>query len=233
MNFFDEYSQFYHTSKTKPFPNRLNKRYEALIESNINLIKNKSILDIASHDGRWSFAALKNDAKYVLGIEGRKELVENSIKNMKMYKISDTKYDFVVGDIHEEIKKLKQNTFETVFCFGFFYHTLDHNLLLREIKRLNPKNLILDTVISNLDLPIIELIEEDSDVEMYAIKNSENKNKNVLVGHPSKKAIEHMLENLGFEYHYYDWHDGHIQNWNDLESYESKRRITLVAKNLF
>jgi predicted RNA methylase len=232
MNFFDEYSQFYHTSKTKPFPNRLNKRYEALIQNNTDLIKNKCILDIASHDGRWSFAALKNEAKYVLGIEGRKELVENSIKNMKIYEISDAKYDFIVGDIHEEIKKLKPNKFETIFCFGFFYHTLDHNLLLREIKKLNPKNLILDTVISNSNFPIIELIEEDSDVESYAIKNIENTDKNVLVGIPSKKAIERMLKNLGFEYYYYDWHDGHIQNWDDLESYKIKRRITLVAKNL-
>ena len=63
--FFDDYPNFFQTSKTVEHPNHLNGRFKAIIESNLNIIKNSSILDIASHDGRWSFAALKNGAKSI------------------------------------------------------------------------------------------------------------------------------------------------------------------------
>lgn len=55
--FFDTYPRFYETSTTGPISNRLNKRYRALIEANEAIICGKSVLDLASHDGRWSFAS--------------------------------------------------------------------------------------------------------------------------------------------------------------------------------
>ncbi len=63
VNFFDEYSSFYKTGKTGTNPKMLNARFHALIENNKEIIKNSTILDLANHDGRWSFAALKNGAK--------------------------------------------------------------------------------------------------------------------------------------------------------------------------
>lgn len=232
MTFFDDYPEFYKTSKTKPFPNRLNMRYKALIESNLDKIRNCSILDIASHDGRWSFAAIKNGAKFVCGIEGRVELVENSNQTMKKYNVSNNMYKFIEGDINQEIKKLEPGKFDTIFCFGFFYHTMNHLNLLAEIKRLNPKWLILDTVVSKSDTPIIELHVENSNVEAYAIKTDLNVNEGILVGWPSKKALEMMLDDVGFSYEYYNWHDGKITNWENLESYQYDGRVTLTAKNL-
>lgn len=50
--------------------NRLNERYNAIIDANKTIIKNSRILDLASHDGRWSFATLKSGSEYTLGIEG-------------------------------------------------------------------------------------------------------------------------------------------------------------------
>ena len=232
MNFFDNYPEFYKTSNTKAYPNRLNNRYFVLIENNKDLIQDQSILDIASHDGRWSFAAIKNGARQVLGIEGRKDLVDKAINNMKKYEIPEDKYEFIVGDIHEEIKTIKSDIIDVVFCFGFFYHTIHHMYLLSEIKRLNPKYLILDTVISTSDSVVIDVLEEDSNVEAYAIKNSTNYDINVVVGHPSKKALELMLNKCGFSIKYYNWHNGRIKNWEHLESYHNHARVSLVAKNL-
>ena len=75
----------------------------------MNIIKDSSILDIACHDGRWSFAALKNGAKSVVGIESREHLVNNANKNMETYGIKQNSYRFIQNDIHQEIKKLEPN----------------------------------------------------------------------------------------------------------------------------
>ena len=105
LNFFDEFPAFYETGTTGFKPKVLNIRFHPLIEKNLEILKDATVLDLGSHDGRWSFAALKNGAKKVYGIEGEKELVESSIKNMKRYEIPEEKYNFVVGDIFEELKK--------------------------------------------------------------------------------------------------------------------------------
>ena len=74
-NFFDDYSSFYKTGKIGIKPKMLNARFHALIESNKKIIENATILDLACHDGRWSFAALKNGAKKVYGIKRKKDLI--------------------------------------------------------------------------------------------------------------------------------------------------------------
>ena len=67
-NFFDSFSAYYKTGMTGTRPDMLNNRYNALIRNNENIIKDSIILDLASHDGRWSFAALKTGAKKTIEI---------------------------------------------------------------------------------------------------------------------------------------------------------------------
>ncbi len=135
--FFDAYPLFYSTSINAP-RNRLNKRYRAIIEANDAIIRGKSVLDIASHDGRWSFAAHKAGARYVLGIEAREYLVQNARQNLREYQVPEQQVQFVRGDVFEELDRLDPGTFDTIFCLGFFYHTMHHMLLLNKIARLRP-----------------------------------------------------------------------------------------------
>lgn len=230
--FFDDYSEFYRTTKTLPSPNRLNARYRALIEENRSLLEGQSVLDLASHDGRWSFAALKNGAKYVCGVEGRHDLVASSVDNMKKYEIPESSYSFIQGDAIAETSKMAPSSFDVVFCFGFFYHTLKHWNLLLEIKRLNPKYLILDTGISTDSRTIIEIKKEDSSDPRNAMRESVDVDETTLIGMVSRSALELMLENLRFDYEYYDWRNRGISDWRDLRGYKKKQRISLRAKNL-
>src|SRR5579863_7632854 len=80
--FFDSYPRFFSTSDTAAAPDRLNQRYRALIQSNAGIISGRRVLDIASHDGRWSLAAHKASAEHVLGIEARQHLVDAARDNM-------------------------------------------------------------------------------------------------------------------------------------------------------
>jgi len=223
-HFFDSFKSFYDTSETGSSANRLNNRYMALIHSNKEIIRNSSILDLASHDGRWTFSAIKNNAKRVLGIEGREELVKKSFENMKKYGIPSEKYSFVVGDIFEKMKELKPREFDVVFCFGIFYHIMNHMLLLTEFKRLQPRYIILDTEISISDQPVIYIRKENSFKEGAAIPDSIQIGNAVIVGRPSKSALELMLNSLGFDVDYYDWDSHGIKNWKYLEHYRSKKR---------
>ena len=56
--FFDQYPRFYDTSETFAYPSRLNLRHEAIFAENTDIFEGRRVLDIASHGGRWSFAAL-------------------------------------------------------------------------------------------------------------------------------------------------------------------------------
>ena len=58
MEFFDKYSRFFDTSSVGNWPDRLNSRYRAIISANKSLFDGARVLDLASHDGRWSYAAL-------------------------------------------------------------------------------------------------------------------------------------------------------------------------------
>jgi len=228
-NFFDDYPVFYKTSPTGASTPRLNARYDAMIKSNKDIIENSSILDLGSHDGRWSFAAIKNNASKVLGIERNEAWVKTSIETMKEYNIPPEKYSFIIGDMTKEIKNLKPGSFDVVFCLGIFYHISDHPTLLMDIKKLKPKYLILDTKITGLQLPTIRL----------RAKNYQNPRvikgglpvENWIVGMPSRSAIDLMLDKLRFSFEYYDWHEGR-KDWEGVIDYKNNHRVTLVAKNL-
>ena len=83
MHFFDKYSGLLKTSTTGVWRDRLVGRYEAIIERNRACFDGARVLDIASHDGRWSLAALDAGAQHVTGIEIRESLVAKSHENME------------------------------------------------------------------------------------------------------------------------------------------------------
>ena len=106
--FFDSYPRFYSTSSTAAAPDRLNQRHRALIETNAGIISGRRVLDIASHDGRWSLAAHKAGAEYVLGIEARQHLVDSARDNMREYGVPAGKVEFVRGDVMVELQQTRE-----------------------------------------------------------------------------------------------------------------------------
>jgi 2-polyprenyl-3-methyl-5-hydroxy-6-metoxy-1,4-benzoquinol methylase len=225
--FFDEYPQFYYSSNTGNDPNRLNQRYRACIEWNESVIRGKRILDIASHDGRWCLAAMKAGAANVVGIEARERLVDAAAANLRKYGVAESSYRFILGDALDSIDQIEPHSVDTVFCLGFFYHVVNHMLLLSKIARLKPKYLVLDTEISLDPRSIISLRGDDSEIENNAIRARSDAAKLVLVGVPSKSALELMLSNYGWSFAYYDWHRAGIRRWDSVWDYHQGERITM------
>jgi len=229
VGFFDEYPAFFETSRTGAVPNRLNARHSALIESNLDVIDRRRILDVASHDGRWSFAALRAGAVHVTGIEARERVVERGIAAMRAYAVPDRAFTFLVGDALEVMNTLRPGSFDTVFCFGFLYHTLSQMELLLAIARLRPLNLLLDTAVVRSDEPLILLRPANTQDEGQAVRRQTDGSGVVLVGMPSLPAVEMMLASAGFEFTRYDWASRHTAGWEGLEEYRDGHRVTLRA----
>src|SRR6185436_700597 len=89
---------FIQTSETANIPNRLQKRFQAIFETKPAIWAGAKVLDLGSHDGRFSYAALKMGAAHVTGIEARPHLVENCVQNMAKLQVNSTNFRFIHGD---------------------------------------------------------------------------------------------------------------------------------------
>ena len=73
-NFFERFDRFYETSTTGTIAKaggrsqRLARRWQAIVACNAAIFRDAKVLDIASHDGRWSMAALDAGARHVIGV---------------------------------------------------------------------------------------------------------------------------------------------------------------------
>lgn len=228
--FFDHFTRFLSTSDTAAQPNRLNQRHRALIEANLAVIQGKRVLDIASHDGRWSFAAHRAGADYVLGVEARAHLTALAADNMRFYEVPQDCVEFRQGDALTTLDGLPEGSFDTVFCFGFLYHTIDHMPLLRKVARLKPAHFLLDTAISTDLGSIVEIHDEAIEHESAGAVGEPGEPARTIIGLPSKAALELMLHSAGFPgIHYYEWKRAGIRQWADLGDYYLGKRITLAS----
>lgn len=182
-------------------PARLEARYRAIIEHNKELLEDSRILDLASHDGRWSFAALKKGAAYVKGIEGNERLVRLARENMQHYGAPLEQYDFVCADLHEEIRNIEAKTFDGIFCLGFLAHTPHHMLLMNEFERLRPNFLVLDLRVLPTDRRIVVFKPQRTDLEFTAVGHKEE----AWVGVMSQGLLADALKYAGFDLEFYDW----------------------------
>jgi 2-polyprenyl-3-methyl-5-hydroxy-6-metoxy-1,4-benzoquinol methylase len=230
-SFFDEYPRFYDTSETAPFRGRLNLRYEAIFAENRDVFEGASVLDLASHDGRWSLAALKTGAAHVVGIEGRPELVANAKANFEHYGIDGSRYRFVAGDVFEEIAGGGLR-FDVVMCLGFLYHTLRYNELMFHVRQMEPRHLIIDSGVIGDDAPVVRIRTEPVAEQRNAIADAYSWRGHVLSGEPSVAALQKLLAAYDFEVERMtDW--AQLLKTNPtakgVHDYATGRRVTVRA----
>ncbi|MDP2122983.1 MAG: class I SAM-dependent methyltransferase [Parvibaculum sp.] len=202
--FFDEYDRFLETSIVGNWPDRLNARYEAIVSANKSLFQGARVLDLASHDGRWTFAALDAGASSVVGIEVRPDLVATAHENMEALGVSKSAYRFEAGDIFEN-RNLFLEPFDVVLCLGLFYHTMRHVELLQLIDLTNVSTLILDTMLTDSDGNLVSVRSENSDHPANGLDDSGVRENAILVGVPTPGAVHLMLRHFGFAVCQTDW----------------------------
>jgi hypothetical protein len=204
--FFDDYPRFFETSKVAAHRDRLNLRYQAIFAANRDVFEGASVLDLASHDGRWSLAALKTGAARVVGIEGRPELVASAESTFHHYGIPRDRYRFVAGDLYDALAEVDLR-FDVVLCLGFLYHTLRYGELMHRIRAVNPRFLVVDTIVLPHErAPVVRIRSESGEAERSAVADAFSHGGRTLVGTPSLRALESILGVYGFEVERYsDW----------------------------
>jgi 16S rRNA G966 N2-methylase RsmD len=218
-HFFDAYPRFVETSETGPWLDRLNARYYALIHENRARIEGARVLDLASHDGRFSFAAIRAGAVRVVGIEHDPRLVRAASEHLEHYGVPRERYHFVAGDLFECIRA--SEPCDVVFVFGIFYHVNDHMRLLTELAELDARTMIFDTNVSTKSDAVIEL--------RAPLAGSPPPPGSQLEGWPTRAALEAMWSSFGWTYEFVDWRAAGRSDHPKLDDYAGGRRLTAVV----
>jgi predicted RNA methylase len=185
--------------------NRMNERYEAMIGSNRDILDGARVLDLASHDGRFSFGALKAGAAHVTGVEVRQSLVDRAYEAFAFYEQPPETYRFLCGDVFEVLSKEKFDV-DVVLCFGFLYHTYRHTELMYRIHNLAPRHMIVDTMVTRAKQQTLKVIYEEDVEDVRSAAQDAYSVGRVLVLRPSVLALEMLLSAYGFEIEsMYDW----------------------------
>lgn len=228
MSFFQRYDRFHATSTTDTRGERLDYRHRALIGRMQPVIEGRRVLDLASHDGRWSFAALCAGARHVTGVEGKPYLVSHAEESFAQYEVPAERHRFVVGDCLATLPTLERGAFDTVFCFGFLYHTLHHYDLLRAVTALGPSVLVIDSLLVLDDRAAIVLGYDDWRLEGAALPETADEER-TLVGVPTPRGLQLMLGHLGWESRFLPNPEPSTPSWEGITDYQAGRRKVLVA----
>lgn len=183
---------------------RLNNRHRFIIDPFRADIRGARVLDLASHDGRWPYAFAAADAREVIGIEGRPEL----IAEFAGYPDDDAKarVTLLEGDINDHVPRMAAagEQFDVVSVLGVFYHITTHYALLSQIRALGPKLILIDGEFLNTPDKIIRLVQEDARKTMNTLPYFDGQVMTVK-GVPSRGATEMMAASLGYAVEWLDW----------------------------
>lgn len=223
---------------TGAWAERLAWRYNQLLKPYAELIVNRTILDLGSHDGRWIDALLKLGARHVIGVDARSENLTRCVRNLHQAGHEPDKYTLHHADIEDQ-KSLDDLEFDFVIAFGVLYHLLSPLALLQRICSVQPLMLLIDTAIAPGAGRFLRLYAEDS--ALVGNGMATNQGGKALVCHPSEDAVILLLEQCGYEVRVMRWGAPHVHNSlaiadpviptaaHPIIDYQSGSRVLFVA----
>ncbi|MFQ5445060.1 MAG: class I SAM-dependent methyltransferase [Nitrospinales bacterium] len=225
----------------------LNARINTLMTNHGDAIQGKEILDIASHMGTFSFAALQLGAGCVHGVDAEAKMVEKCLGLFEYYHVRKTQYAFETGDVFQFLENIPEKSFDTVLCFGMLYYTTEPYRLLRLMRRAARDTILLDTFTAayaaihgkdalmihpnikdeTMNLPLMLVTQTQTDKKDYRLPQSfRSGQKNLsLTSFPTGALLELWFKSLGMGYQRLDWSPYITRpcHWRNLYSPQQKR----------
>ena len=215
--------------------NRFNWRWEMLLTRNEDVIKDAVVLDLACNNGRMSYPCLKLGAKKVAGVEARLKLIEQG----KEY-LADTEYEnrmeWHQSDLFEFLATAKPKSYDVILCFGFLYHTVKQVEFFRQVKRLQPKHVIIDTSVAKNYLWFGRTSFFRKPPALFVTIDGPTKTSNTIdidgvVYWPSCSFLEKMFDVIGYRYRRIIYSSKYIKDWAGLADYKKGIRASYIAIN--
>jgi tRNA (mo5U34)-methyltransferase len=179
-------------------PSRVNRHlqrkayfFEPLVKLCGGSLKGKRVLDIGCNAGFWSLQAIEAGCEYIFGIDGRQMHVEQANLVFETKGIENNRYDFVQGDIFE-YDFAQHGEFDIVFYFGLMYHINKPVVLMEKIAEVNSDIVVIDTDLSTLKGPFLEIHHEPLDDPRNAVFNT-------MVLWPTKQAVAAIARQSGYD----------------------------------
>lgn len=231
MGFFDFISDLDHYSHSPGAVARLNNRRRFLIEAFATDIEGASVLDLASHDGRWCYAFAGAGAASVFGVEARGELIDR-FRHFPDAALR-AKVTLKQNDLYAELEDhvARGETYDVIGVFGILYHVMDHHRLLLLLKALSPKLIIVDGEFLVDKRPIIRLTRERTDKALNAVAHYAGQ-EIATAGIPSFRAMEVMAETLGYSLSWSDWKQLPSKERNGVKDYYRRKDMRRATCSL-
>lgn len=204
---------------------RLQERHKRIVDANIDAIAGKAVLDLASNNGRWSFAALEAGASYVVGVEGRSEKATEASRLLSTL-TSRRDYRFDVEDMFDWLVLNENESVDTIFCLGVFYHVMDHHRLLQLMARTSATTFIIDSGFVRSFRNSVHVQTEDPTAHRNALQKFSGQ-KEEFAGFISLGLMIQMAWNLGFTCRPIIWRPEEVDNKRAVQDYMMGRRFTL------
>lgn len=180
-----------------------------MLNKNINLLKNKRIIDFACNSGFYTFFAAENKCKHVIGVDVREDniLIANTIRKTTKYQ-NLPNLDFQIGDLHNHENNLRLcHEADVILLFGILYHVHDHYDILRSTCLPNVETVLIETSI-HIDVnPTMSWKIEPTFELIAGCLNDQTK---IPVGYPSVSYLDMIMDLLGYYRSYHAYHDIYI-----------------------
>jgi len=180
-------------------------------------------------------------ANYVVGVEPRSYLVHYANENLTSLGHKTSEFTFIEDDVFNYLPTVETGQFDTILCFGFFYHTTRQTELLAQVSRIKPRYFILDTYVENFEIPRSELLGlerwECRATAGYLAFYYENPARDVATIHPTgltatptKSLVEALLSDYGFKFKQLHWRTEDIDNWYGIYDYKNQTRVSYLVE---
>ena len=194
---------------------RSRRRYDAIVARNQDLYRNARVLDVMSAYGLWSLAALDAGAAHVVGVEASQPMVEAAANTFRDCGVAPDAYRFINADFFDAIQTFEPEFFDLILCQAFFEQC---NILqfFRQLHRLRPKQVILDTGIVIGEGPIARFRLEIGDI----------------LAAPNHALVMSLCDAFDFRWRLTDWRAAGIVDWTGIHDYERDQRRTYILDRI-
>ncbi len=209
--------------------NRAKCRSTLLLEEVLHRVdfRGKSVLDLGCNCGFWSSFYAQAGASSVLGMEGRKQHVEQA----RLYWESngflpEGQAEFFQGNISNEAhwQTVRANgPFDVTLCAGILHHIPNYAEVLAWAAAMTNEVLIVDTRVQD---GAEDLITEPGDFTFNAIDETREK----VV--PGRQRLLETLRQLGFEAQVMPVGFANELGVDNVDNYSEGARVTIVARKL-